>query len=82
MEQPARSRTLAIAGSIFALLVFTFFILRASLNLMNQRSDLKLMLGIGGIAIIIFLWGLAITKLMGCKKCSETNDETTTNRGE
>ena len=71
--EPSKSRTAAtIAVSIFALIILSFFILRTSLNLMNQRSDLRLLLGITGIAIILFLWGLLATKLfkvMGCKGC-------------
>jgi len=46
---------------------------------MNQRSDLSLILGITGVAIIELLWGLLITKLikiLGCKKCVKTEIET------
>ena len=45
-----------IAVSIFALCVFSFFTLRASLNLMNQKSDMRLLLGITGLAVIMLLW--------------------------
>lgn len=75
---PPKSRTVVILVSLFVLIVLSFFILRTALNLMNQRSDLSLILGITGVAIIMLLWGLFITKLVkitGCKKCSITEVE-------
>ena len=75
-----RSSTVGILASFFALVVLSFFIVRASLNLMNQRSDLSLILGIVGVSIIILLWGLLITKLvktMRCKQCGEPEVEIT-----
>lgn len=85
MEPPKSSRAAGIAVSIFALFVLSFFILRASLNLMNQRSDLNLLLGITGVAFILLLWGLSVIKLiniMGCKECRNTKEETTTRKEE
>jgi hypothetical protein len=85
LERPKGRIAAAIAVSIFVLIIFSFFILRVSLSLMNQRSDLNLLLGITGVAVIVFIWVVSINKLfkvMGCRECRKTEAETTTKEEE
>lgn len=69
--ETSNSRTVIILVSIFALMVLSFSIVRTSLNLMNQRSDWSLILGLSGLAAVLLSWGLLsvkLIKIMGCKK--------------
>lgn len=84
METP-KSRIVVIPGLLFALILLSLFILRTSLNLMNQKSDMSLVIGIAGVAVTILLWGLVIAKLlkrMRCKECGTTETETIIRREE